>query len=109
MKIEVTRDVVSDLWPLYRSGDVTAESKALVEQFLAADSEYASTLKESASVSGAMPVFRLSPDAERRLLDQARGRARLKLLVIGGSVALAGFIVLVALAGAMYLAVARMG
>lgn len=48
-------------------------------------------------------AWRLSPDAERRLLDEARDRARRKLFVIGGATALAGFIALIALGGAIML------
>lgn len=109
MKLEVTRDVVSDLWPLCRSDDASADTRALVDEFLAADETFASTLKESEMLPGAMPGLRLSPDAERRLLDHARERARLKLLVIGGSIALAGFVLLVALGGALFLAARGFG
>jgi ferric-dicitrate binding protein FerR (iron transport regulator) len=104
MKFEVTRDVVSDLWPLCRSGDATADSRALVDAYLAEDGSFVSTLQEGERLTGAMPALRLSPDAERRLLDDARGRARMKLLVVGGAIALVGFLALVALGGALLLA-----
>jgi hypothetical protein len=105
MNFKVTRDVVSDLWPLCRSGDASADSRALVDEFLAQDETFATTLHESEMLPGAVPALRLSPDAERRLLDEAQRRARLKLQIIGGSVALAGFILLVALGGALFLAI----
>jgi hypothetical protein len=50
-----------------------------------------------------MPAVRLSPDAERRLLDDARERARVKLLVVGAAVGLAGLVVLAALGGVLLL------
>jgi hypothetical protein len=102
MMLEVTRQVVSDLWPLYRSGEASVDSRALVDAFLGADRPFASTLQASEGVDGAMPAFRLSPDAERRFLDAARQRARMKLLVIGGTIALVGFIAIVALVGVMF-------
>jgi hypothetical protein len=102
MKLEVTRDVVSDLWPLCRSKDASADSRSLVDAFLSEDAPFASTLKESEKLPGAMPTVRLSPDAERRLLDNARERTRLKLLVIGGAIALGGFLTLVALFGLLF-------
>ena len=40
----VSRDVVSDLWPLYRSGEASADTKRLVERFLAEDPEFARLL-----------------------------------------------------------------
>jgi len=101
MKFEVTRDVVSDLWALSRSGDASTDSRALVDAFLAADADFAKTLKESVSLRGATPALQLSPDAERRLLDDARQRARTKLLVIGGAIGLVGLVSLVALIGVM--------
>jgi hypothetical protein len=105
MKFEVTREVVSDLWPLYRAGEASNDTRSLVDSFLAVDVSFASVLRESESLPRAMPALRLSPDAERRLLDAARDKARLKLFVIGGAIALAGFIMLTALGGAMWLAI----
>ena len=99
MKLEVTRDVVSDLWPLCRSKEASADSRSLVDAFLSEDAPFASTLKECEKLRGVMPALRLSPDAERRLLDQARERTRLKLLVIGGAIAVGGFLMLVAIFG----------
>jgi hypothetical protein len=92
MKLEVTRDVVSDLWPLYKSGDASTDSRALVETFLAEDRALAEKLRLSESLSGVIPGIHLSPDVERRLLDDARQRARTKLLLIGVGIALAGLL-----------------
>jgi len=92
MNYEVTRDIVNDLWPLCRNGDASPDSRGLVDRFLAEDADFAATLRESARLGNVTGDLRLSPDAERRLLDDARGRARLKLFVIGGSVAAAFFL-----------------
>ncbi len=105
MKLEVSRDVVSDLWSLCRSGDASTDSRALVDAFLSEDGAFAATLKERERLPGVMPALRLSPDAERRLLDQARERARMKLLVIGGAIAVAGFVAIVALAGVLFVTI----
>ncbi len=99
MKLDVTRQVVSDLWPLCRSGDASADSQALVDAFLAADDAFATELKETDMLSQAMPEVRLSADAELRLLEETRKQARLKLWVQGGAIALIGFILLLSLAG----------
>ncbi|HOX26083.1 MAG TPA: hypothetical protein PLL30_09030 [Candidatus Krumholzibacteria bacterium] len=99
MKYDVTRDVVSDLWPLYRGGEATQDSRTLIEAFCADDPGFAAAMRASRVPAGVMPALQLSPDAERRLLDAARERARLKLLVIGGGIALAGLILLTALIG----------
>ena len=109
MKLEVTRDVISDLWPLYRSGEASADSRSLVKAFLSEDSPFAATLEESERLPRAMPALRLSPEAERRLLDDARERARTKLFIIGAAVALAGLMLLAALGGAMFILVRGFG
>ena len=103
MKLEVTREVVSDLWPLCRAGEASADSRAVVDAFLSGDREFAAVLQESESLPPAIPALRLSPDAERRLLDEARGRARLKLMVVGGAILLAGIVALTALGGLLYM------
>ena len=101
MRIDVTRDVVSDLWALYRTGDASADSRALVDAFLAQDTAFAETLKESEKMDTIVPPVRLSPDAERRMLDDAAKTARLKLLVVGGSAALVAVLLFAAFAGAL--------
>jgi ferric-dicitrate binding protein FerR (iron transport regulator) len=98
MKLEVTRDVVSDLWSLYRSGDASDASRVLVRAYLAEDLEFARSLEESEGLARVVPPLRLSPDAERHLLDEIRGRARARLLLMAFAIGMAGF-VLVALAG----------
>lgn len=103
MKLEVTREVVTDLWPLYRSGEASSDSRSLVEGYLVSDPEFASELRESVAFAGGIPGVRLSPDAERRLLDQARDRARKDLLIKGAAIAFAAVVLLSALAGAMLL------
>jgi len=109
MKLEVTRDVVKDLWPLCRAGEASQDSMALVDAFLAEDSAYASTLKKCKALGPVVPPVSLSPDAERRLLDEAQRNARLKLQIIGGSIAAAAFLLLVGLCAAIWLAVFRFG
>jgi ferric-dicitrate binding protein FerR (iron transport regulator) len=104
MRQQVTRDVVSDLWPLVQAGEASSDSRALVEAYLAEDSALAEKLRCSETLSEVMPGIRLSPDAERRLLDEARQRARLKLLLIGGGIALAGLLAMAAFVGIFFLA-----
>jgi ferric-dicitrate binding protein FerR (iron transport regulator) len=92
MKLDVTRDVVSDLWPLCKSGDASPDSRALVDAFLASDATLAEKLSRGERLSSVIPDIRLSPDAERRLLDDARQRARIKMLLIGAAIGLAGLL-----------------
>lgn len=107
MKLEVTRDVISDLWPLCQSKDASGDSQSLVEQFLAQDSEFASALREGNTLRRVVPSVRLSPDAELRLLHDAQHRARMKLMIIGGSIVLAAILIFATLWWAMLLLTRR--
>jgi len=102
MKCEVTRDVVSDLWPLCQSGDASADSRRLVEAYLVEDVSFAGELKESEMLSHAMPNIKLSPDAEVRLLEEVQKRTRLKLMILGGAIVLIGFVLIVALGAVIF-------
>jgi ferric-dicitrate binding protein FerR (iron transport regulator) len=97
MKLEVTRDIVSDLWPLYQSGEASTSTRALVEAYLAGDETFASALRESESITAGIRSVRLSPDAELRVLDAAQQRARMKLWIIAGAIGLGGLMLLIAL------------
>ncbi len=103
MKLDVTRQIVSDLWPLCRSGDASADSQTLVTAFLAEDDAFSAELKETDMMSQAMPEIRLSKEAELRLLEETRKQTRHKLWIQGGAIALTGFIMLSALAGVIFL------
>ena len=77
--MKITRDVVSDLWPLYESGEASADTRALVEAFLAADPSYAATLRDAAAV--ALPA----PDAAMPAAGETRALKRTRDLVHGRS------------------------
>lgn len=44
--MEVTREVIRDLWPSYMAGTVSPGTRALVETYLAQDAELARMLRE---------------------------------------------------------------
>ncbi|HEV8111213.1 MAG TPA: hypothetical protein VGR31_00405 [Planctomycetota bacterium] len=76
--MKITRDVVSDLWPLYESGEASADTRAVVEEFLKSDSEFARRLREdeSGKLLAAVPM-NLAPDQETKALNRMR-KAMLK-------------------------------
>jgi hypothetical protein len=43
--MNVTRDVINDLWPVYATGEASADTRALVEAFLRQDPEFARLLQ----------------------------------------------------------------
>lgn len=59
----ITRDVISDLWPLYASGEASPDTRALVEAFLREDPEFAQTLHDS--VLGTLPQLEAPPLIKR--------------------------------------------
>jgi hypothetical protein len=71
----VTRDVISDIWPLYVSGDVGADTRRLVEEFLVGDPELARTLRgEGADPLGSCAPPSLPPDHEMKTLARVKRR-----------------------------------
>jgi hypothetical protein len=71
----VTREVISDLWPLYLSGDVSEDTRRLVDDFLAGDPELARTLRESGSdpLTAYLPPA-LPPDHQMKTLARIKRR-----------------------------------
>jgi len=77
-----TRDVVVDLWPLYVSGEASADTRALIESFLAEDREFGERLREQEGTGLLPPPLALPEDHERTtLLRVQRRRARQSMLV----------------------------
>jgi hypothetical protein len=44
--MKITRDVVADLWPAYESGEASADTRVLVEDFLRQDPELGRILRD---------------------------------------------------------------
>jgi anti-sigma factor RsiW len=70
----VTRPVIIDLWPAYASGEASAETRALVEEFLRDDPELARQLREDPLTAAQSPS--LPPDSEVDAFTRARRRLR---------------------------------
>jgi hypothetical protein len=83
--VNITRDIVTDLWPLYVSGEASADSRALVDDFLSQDPDFGRMLRanETDVVLKSQSVA-LPPGLEARWLTRTRkrlqGRSRLRLL-----------------------------
>ena len=76
--MNVTRDVIRDLWPLVEGGEATADTRALVDRFLAGDAELAAELRQQPDVQRALTTawWRLTEDDERALIAHARTKGR---------------------------------
>ena len=68
----VTRPVIIDLWPSYASGEASAETRALVEEFLRGDPDLARQLQKDPLAAIEPPS--LPPDTEMRAFALARRR-----------------------------------
>jgi ferric-dicitrate binding protein FerR (iron transport regulator) len=85
--MKVTRDVIYDLLPAYFAGEVSADTRTLIDEFLATDPEFARMttrfrrlFDERGSDGGDMA-------AERARLEQARSRAERRQISAGFAVA----------------------
>lgn len=72
--MSITRPVILDLWPVYVSGEASAETRALVDEYLRADPEFARQLREDPLGRIAPPP--LPPDVETNAFARARRRLR---------------------------------
>jgi hypothetical protein len=79
---KTTRDVIVDLWPLYVSGEASADTRALVDAFIAEDREFGERLREPEGAGLKPPPLALPADHERTTLLRAqKRRARQSMLV----------------------------
>jgi hypothetical protein len=71
--MNVTREVILDLWPVYTGGEASADTRALVEAFLSQDPEFARTLREQ-SVERVLQQEAppLPPDREAQALQRTK-------------------------------------
>jgi hypothetical protein len=71
--VNVTREVINDLWPVYAAGEASPDTRALIEEFLDHDSEFAHVLRGRGD-GGLLghDVPRLPPDSEARALRKTK-------------------------------------
>jgi hypothetical protein len=72
--MNVTREVITDLLPAYLSKEASADTRALVEEFLRNDPEFAALVheKKSEELLGQMPATPLPKDHERDTLIRTK-------------------------------------
>jgi hypothetical protein len=71
--MNITREVIADLWPLYASGDLSADSRALVDEFLQQNPDYERLLREQSDESWLKPEKPMvAPDREVQSLNQTK-------------------------------------
>jgi hypothetical protein len=80
--MNITRDVITDLWPVYEAGEASADTRALVEAFLRDDPELGRLLRaEGPGLPVAAPALRL--DADRVILARTQRLIRRRKWLLG--------------------------
>ena len=94
--------MISDLWPLHKAGEVSADSKRIIEAFLAEDPAFRTLLEESEGIRRGLPDVALSSDAELRLIAVARERIRTTAWLVGAAIGAFVFVSMAFIGGALY-------
>ena len=71
--MNVTREVIHDLWPVYAAGEASADTRALVEEFLRRDPKFAGLLQgcgEEGLLRHVIPT--LPPNCEAQALRRTK-------------------------------------
>lgn len=81
--MNISRDVIKDLIPVYLAGDASADTQALVESYLETDPELAGDVKAARGTSLGLPATR-TPTAEKQALEATRQllKSRTSTLVV---------------------------
>jgi len=84
--VNITRDVVRDLWALREAGEASDDSQRLVEEFLGQDPEFALTLRSKAGMQPE-PVPALAPEHAATTLARMKRRlgrrSPLRIIALG--------------------------
>jgi anti-sigma factor RsiW len=90
--MEISRDVIIDLLPVYLSGDASPATRALVESFFQQDADFARRvrLQWSDNLDRAAPEV-LPPDLELRSLKRTRGLLTAQKRLFGLALAFSAF------------------
>ena len=81
--MNITKDVINDLYPLYADQECSADTRALVEEFLRSNPRHAEELRQTmrAQLPGIAPSARDLDEVKS--LREARRRLRLRGTVMG--------------------------
>ncbi|MBA7659221.1 hypothetical protein ES703_67194 [subsurface metagenome] len=87
--MEITRNVILDLLPLYSANEVSADTRTLVEKYLKTDAELANVAKqlEAMEKPRSIPVP-LSQDDEMKAYRKARRQNLLHTILLAGGISI---------------------
>lgn len=83
MKMTISRDVARDLWPAYRSGEASEDTKTLMAEYLASDPDFAASLEGSdTEFPRAASAPAMAPDAARAMISRTKTLLRRRTLFV---------------------------
>ena len=95
--MDITRNVILDLLPLYVADEVSADTRALVEKYLETDPELANVAKQLEVMERPRDIpVPLSQDDKMRAYRQARRQRLLYTIIIAGVISIILVIILFA-------------
>jgi anti-sigma factor RsiW len=87
--MDITRNVILDLLPLYVADEVSADTRALVEKYLETDPELANVAKQLEVMEKPRDIpVPLSQDDKMRTYRQARRQRLLITIIIAGAISI---------------------
>jgi predicted anti-sigma-YlaC factor YlaD len=99
--MEVTRDVIRDLLPLYLAGEASADTQVLVKEYLEHDPDLAQLARQWKGRLPGPPPAPLRPDAQALAYLEARRQIAMKTVLLA-VVITAGTIALITLVGFVF-------
>jgi hypothetical protein len=96
--MEITRNVILDLLPLYLADEVSADTRALVEDYLERDPDLAEMARQSTmQLPQAIPVP-LTKEDEMEAYEKAKQQLFRRIIIIAASLTFLGLLIMAFLA-----------
>ena len=82
--MNVTREVITDLWPVYTSGEASTDTAALVNEYLRNDPEFAQFIRDEGIQQRLTPIpVPVSPEQEKKSLNLTKKHLRIRGMLMG--------------------------
>lgn len=106
MTMEVTRDVILDLLPIYVADEVSADTRALVEAYLERDLAFAEIARQSAEDLGKGAPSPITKEDGMKAYEQAKRWMFLRTVILAAIIS-ATLLGVLAFAGVFWMLVVR--
>ena len=84
--MQITRDVVNDLLPMYLAGEASADTKALVEEFCVSDGEFARLVESTRSTEISKQPVSFKADQEKQTLKRLKRLIKMQTWFLAGAI-----------------------